>query len=173
MQRKRAPPGDWHPPAGAIRGSPTYHSASSGAPLPCRHWKRGGKAQPPPMEGEQGGGIHLSLLHPSSRDPQEEPGDPPEATATSLPGGGTGAATTPAPATAPARPSAGCKGRAGKQRVEAPGKVCWLTSKRSTVAPGRCWHHHSPPGTLDFVPWAHPAVRTPCPSNRGPVSSLL
>lgn len=101
-KRKRAPPGDCHPLAGAPGWVPTHCSASSRAPLPAGMGMREAKHSPPPAEGEQGGGIHLSLLHLSSRDLQEEPGDPPEAAATPLLGGWTGAATTPAPAAAPA-----------------------------------------------------------------------
>lgn len=128
-----------------------------------------------PLAEEQGGGIHLLLLHLSGRDMQEEPGNPPEDTRTFLPGSWAGAAATPAPAAAPARPSAGCKGRADTQRVEAPGLPTQGRMRKVQLRlQENCRHCHSPhcqisPHTLDFVPWAHPAVT----GERGPASSVL
>lgn len=145
-KRKRAPPGDCHPPARAPGWVPTHCSASSRAPLPAGMGMREAKHSPPPAEGEQGAGIHLSLLHPSSRDLQEEPGDPPEAAATPLLGGWMGAATTPRlpprqpdlqPGVKVGPASRGWRHWPCLPRADR-GKVCWLATNRSgTVAPGK------------------------------------
>lgn len=86
------------PPATALLAAKTFPSAGMG--------KGRQSTKSLPLEEEQGGGIHLLLLHPSSRDEQKELGNPPEDTSTFLPGSRAGAAATPAPA---ARPSAGVK----------------------------------------------------------------
>lgn len=102
-ERARPPPGDHCPPVGAVRHDHKSLGESPATALlvaktfsSARMGKGRQNTKSLPSEEEQGGGIHLLLLHPSSRDEQEELGNPPEDTSTFLPGSWAGAATTPA-----------------------------------------------------------------------------
>lgn len=146
------------------------------------------KARPPPTEGEWGGGIRLLLLPPvadtrrRSRGTLQKPPPlpppcqaagreqpPPRRLPPRQPDLQLGVKVGPASRGWRHRP---CLPRANRGRFEG-----W----RATVAPwhqGSCRHGHSPPwqfspGTLDFVPWAHPAVTSLPPGERRPASPLL
>lgn len=164
LQRKRRPfppaPGPRHPLTAAARHN---HSA-----LPSSHGEGDAEHGPGPWEGSRKEEFTFCSYMPVA-EALEEPGT----LRKPLLGGWMGAASTPAPAAAPARPSACAK---VGPRVEAPalltqgrpGNVCWAwSSPGSLLAPARLTRHWDPQGCCLGIPWFQPRV-----PERGDLSHL-